>query len=205
MDAPYVRFSRDRRGYENFFVVQSVSGRRGKVRQRVLYWFRTPPQVKIGREPFDESTRRALEAQYPGLRFDWERIRNTPIPPIQPEHWRERRLAERAARQLAAAEDAEAPAAESGESAQSGEPSEPSLAQASAAPIGAGPATELRRPRRRRRRRDRNTVGLRAETGTTAPSNQTGEPPPASTDSEGTHSAAPAPDSDGDTDPTFGE
>ena len=97
MDGPFLRFSRDRQGYEHFFIVHVVEGRRGRVRQRILYWFRTPPHVKVGREPFDGPVRRALEAQNPGLRFDWDRIRNTPKPPAQPEHWRERRLAERAA------------------------------------------------------------------------------------------------------------
>jgi hypothetical protein len=79
-------------------VVEPVSGRRGKTRERVLYWFRTPPNVKVGREPFDDHVMRALEAQYPGMRFDWAALRNTPIPSVEPEYWRERRRADRAAR-----------------------------------------------------------------------------------------------------------
>ena len=95
---PFLKFSRDRRGYEHFYLVEPVSGRRGKTRERVLYWFRTPPHVKVGREPFDDHVRRALEAQYPGMRFDWEAFRKTPIPSVEPEYWRERRRADRAAR-----------------------------------------------------------------------------------------------------------
>lgn len=103
----FLKFSRDKRGYENFYLVEPVTGRRGKTRQRVLYWFRTPPNVKIGREPFDLHVRRALEAQYPGVKFDWEQLRHTPIPSVEPEYWRERRRAERAVRRLQEEEDAQ--------------------------------------------------------------------------------------------------
>jgi hypothetical protein len=103
---PFLRFSRDKRGYEHFYLVQPTSARRGKERQRILYWFRTPPDVKVGREPFAEHVRRALEAQYPGVRFDWETLVATPIPPPETNQWRERRRAERAARQVADAEPA---------------------------------------------------------------------------------------------------
>lgn len=104
----FLKFSRDRRGYEHFYLVEPVTGRRGKTRQRVLYWFRTPPNVKVGREPFDPQVMRALEAQYPGVRFDWEQLRNTPIPSVEPEYWRERRRAERVVRRLQEDEDAQA-------------------------------------------------------------------------------------------------
>ena len=96
---PFLRFSRDKRGYEHFYLVQPTSARRGKERQRILYWFRSPPNVKVGREPFAHHVRSALEAQYPGVRFDWDTLVATPIPPPdQQEHWRERRRAERARR-----------------------------------------------------------------------------------------------------------
>jgi ribonuclease E len=73
---------------------------------RVLYWFRTPPGVKVGREPFDEATRRALEANYPQLTFDWRKLGNIPTPPPDPRMWRERRKAEREAKKARAAEEA---------------------------------------------------------------------------------------------------
>jgi hypothetical protein len=103
---PFLKFSRDRRGYEHFYLVEAVSGRRGKTRERVLYWFRTPPNVKVGREPFDDLVMHALEAQYPSMRFDWAAIRNTPIPSVEPEYWRERRRADRAARRAQDEEEA---------------------------------------------------------------------------------------------------
>ena len=102
---PFLRISRDKRGYEYFALVHISSGRRGKVRQRTLYWFRTPPNVKVGRPPFDDEIMRALEAQYPDVTFDWEALRNTPMPPPSVEHWRERRRAEKAMRQFRAADE----------------------------------------------------------------------------------------------------
>jgi hypothetical protein len=101
---PYLKFSRDKRGYEHFYLVQPSN--RGKGRPRVLYWFRTPPGIKVGRLPFDQDMRRALEAQNPDVVFDWEAIVHTPIPPpMEPERWRERRRIERAFK--AASEDEE--------------------------------------------------------------------------------------------------
>ena len=93
----FLRFSRDKRGYEHFQLVEPMT-RRGKTRTRVLYWFRTPPGIKVGRDPFDAATRRALEAQYPSVAFDWKRIIETPIPSADVEKWRERRREEKAAR-----------------------------------------------------------------------------------------------------------
>jgi hypothetical protein len=107
----YLKFSRDKRGYEHFYLLQPAN--RGKARPRMLYWFRTPPGVKVGRSPFDPEMRRALEAQNPAVVFDWEAITQTPIPPpAEPERWRERRRMERAGR---AAETEEAASADAGE------------------------------------------------------------------------------------------
>lgn len=94
----FLRFHRDKRGYEHFYLVESTTGRRGKPRTRVLYWFRTPPNVKVGREPFDQEVRRTLEAQYPGVTFDWQKIAETPTPSADAERWRERRRLEKAAK-----------------------------------------------------------------------------------------------------------
>lgn len=113
---PAVRFSRDKRGYEYIYLVHS-SARRGKpARSRVLYWYRTPPGVRIGREPFDHDVRQALERQYPGITFDWERIVSTPMPPPDmTEVWRERRRAERAAKAQRRASEAAPTSDDSGD------------------------------------------------------------------------------------------
>jgi hypothetical protein len=111
---PFLRFSRDKRGYENIYLVH-IQSRRGKPsRPRVLYWYRTPPGVKVGRPPFDEEARRRLETQNPDVTFDWPTIIATPMPPpAEHEQWRERRRAERAAKHAQRAEEA----AEQGEQA----------------------------------------------------------------------------------------
>ncbi len=97
---PFVRCSRDKRGYEYIFLMHAPSSRRGKPsKPRLLYWFRTPPGVKVGREPFDEAVRRSLEAQHPGIEFDWKKLSDIPVAPPDVEHWRERRRVERAAKQ----------------------------------------------------------------------------------------------------------
>ena len=71
---PSVRFVRDRRGYENTFVVH-VGGRRAKgAGQRVLYWFRTPPGVKVGRAALDQEAIRTIEEGHPDIAFDWEKM-----------------------------------------------------------------------------------------------------------------------------------
>jgi hypothetical protein len=100
----FLKFSRDKRGYENFYLVEPAH--RGKGRPRVLYWFRTPPNLKVGRTAFDPDMRHALEVQNPGVAFDWDAIVQTPIPPpSDTERWRERRRVERAMRSAADVED----------------------------------------------------------------------------------------------------
>jgi hypothetical protein len=70
---PYLRFSRDKRGYEHTFVIQS-DRRRGRSRTRILYWFRTPPGVKVGRSALDEIAIRSIEESNPDIDFDWTSI-----------------------------------------------------------------------------------------------------------------------------------
>jgi hypothetical protein len=36
--------------------------------------FRTPPGIKVGREPFDRDIKRALEEHHPDLEFDWQKL-----------------------------------------------------------------------------------------------------------------------------------
>lgn len=48
--------------------------RRGKSRPRILYWFRTPPGVRIGRSALDEAAIRLIEEHNPDIEFDWTRI-----------------------------------------------------------------------------------------------------------------------------------
>jgi hypothetical protein len=139
----FFRFSRDKRGYENFYLVEPTTNRRGKVRQRVLYWFRSPPDVRVGREPFDEGVRRALETQYPDVTFDWRSILEAPIPSADADKWRERRRAERAAKHAVAAEpDEEAAEPADIENAETAQP-EPARAEMTAAAPAAPRTTHV--------------------------------------------------------------
>ncbi len=94
---PFLRFSKDRRGYENTYLLHSSRRRNDKDRPALLYWFRTPPHVKVGRAAFDESAIRALEDQHPGVEFDWPRILATRPPVEAPEPERPRRPSPRRA------------------------------------------------------------------------------------------------------------
>jgi hypothetical protein len=152
----FFRFTRDKRGYENFYLVEPTTNRRGKVRQRILYWFRSPPDVKVGREPFDEGVRRALEAQNPHVIFDWRSILEAPIPSADADKWRERRRAERAAKQALAADVDDEPAVEVAADAVEQAQPEPARAEAVAATptsFVASPGDGARKKRRRRRGR----------------------------------------------------
>jgi hypothetical protein len=79
----FLKFGRDRRGYESTFLLHAARGS-GPGEPRLLYWFRTPPHVKVGRAAFDEDAIRLLEQEHPGLEFDWDRIL-TARPPAAPE------------------------------------------------------------------------------------------------------------------------
>lgn len=79
---PVLRFARDHRGYESTYLVEAARGKTDG--NALLYWFRTPPHVKIGRAAFDEEAIRLLEEQHPEIDFDWDRILAA-RPPAAPE------------------------------------------------------------------------------------------------------------------------
>ena len=79
---PFLRFSRDERGYENTYVLHTFR-RDGRSRPRVLYWFRTPPNVSVGRLPLDEDAIRAVEEANPDLTFDWTKMLKVKPPPLR--------------------------------------------------------------------------------------------------------------------------
>ena len=73
---PFLRFSRDKRGYETTSLVDA--GRREeRSRERILYWFRTPPGIKVGRPPLDETAIHFIEEHNPEIDFDWAQILET--------------------------------------------------------------------------------------------------------------------------------
>jgi len=89
---PFLRFTRDKRGYETTSLVHSDRGRQGRAHQRVLYWFRSPPNVKVGRPALDQDAIRWIEEHNPDIEFDWNQIlQATPPAAPPPEDARGRR------------------------------------------------------------------------------------------------------------------
>jgi hypothetical protein len=78
---PFLRYSRDKRGYETTALVHAFRGRHGRMRQKLLYWFRTPPGVKVGRPALDEEAIRWIEEHNPDIDFDWQKILESTPPP----------------------------------------------------------------------------------------------------------------------------
>lgn len=184
----FLRFTRDKRGYQHFYLVEPITNRRGKVRQRVLYWFRSPPDIKVGREPFDEGVRRLLEAQNPDVTFDWRAIVDAPIPSADADKWRERRRAERAAKQALASASIDEESAESDESESAADDREPTAsprADTATPPQIAAAAGEIGRKKRRRRRSKRPA----SDAGVTDPAS-----PAAPADDDGPADAAEPPE-----------
>lgn len=68
---PFLRLTRDRRGFENTFLMHAD---RPGDRPRLLYWYRTAPGLVQGRAALDEDAIRAIEDQHPDIDFDWPAI-----------------------------------------------------------------------------------------------------------------------------------
>lgn len=81
---PFLRFNRDRHGYENTVLMHVAQP---GARPTVLYWYRSAPGVRVGRAALDEDAIRTIEEQHPGIDFDWPLILEVgPPPPPPPEH-----------------------------------------------------------------------------------------------------------------------
>lgn len=68
---PFLRLTRDRRGYENTFLMHAD---RPGDRLRLLYWYRTAPGILLGRPALDEDAIRTIEEQHTDIDFDWPAI-----------------------------------------------------------------------------------------------------------------------------------
>jgi hypothetical protein len=73
---PFLRVIRDKRGYETTYLMHIY---RDGVRQRtkILYVFRTPCGVRVGRDPLEMDVQRQIETQYPDIAFNWSAVRET--------------------------------------------------------------------------------------------------------------------------------
>ena len=72
---PFLRVIRDKRGYETTYLMHLY--REGhRQRSRILYVFRSPGSVRVGRGALDPDVLREVEAQYPDIAFDWKDVRD---------------------------------------------------------------------------------------------------------------------------------
>jgi hypothetical protein len=70
---PFLRVIRDKRGYETTYLMHWY--REGaRQRSRILYVFRSPGGVRVGREPLEPDVLRDIEAQHPDISFDWKAV-----------------------------------------------------------------------------------------------------------------------------------
>lgn len=70
---PFLRVVRDKRGYETTYLMHWF--REGnRQRSRILYVFRTPGGVRVGREPLDPEVLRDIESLFPAIPFDWKAV-----------------------------------------------------------------------------------------------------------------------------------
>lgn len=71
---PFLRVIRDKRGYETTYLMHLY--REGhRQRSRILYVFRSPGGVRVGRGALEPDVLREIEAQYPDIAFDWKDVR----------------------------------------------------------------------------------------------------------------------------------
>ena len=70
---PFLRVIRDKRGYETTYLMHWC--REGtRQRSRILYMFRTPGGVRVGREALEADVLKQIEAQHPDIEFDWNAV-----------------------------------------------------------------------------------------------------------------------------------
>jgi hypothetical protein len=94
---PFIRHTRDKRGYESTFVMHAYRPTSNEPnRTRVLYLFRTPSHVRIGRQALESEVMEALEHTHPDLSFDWTSLVREPVV-VRPEAERPNRPPQRPA------------------------------------------------------------------------------------------------------------
>jgi len=75
---PFLRVIRDKRGYETTYLMHLY--REGhRQRSRILYVFRSPGGVRVGRSSLDPDVLQEIEAQHPDIAFDWKEVRQSQL------------------------------------------------------------------------------------------------------------------------------
>jgi hypothetical protein len=73
---PFLRVIRDKRGYETTYLMHLYrDGQRQ--RTKILYVFRTPGGVRVGRDALEPDVLRQIEAQNPDIAFNWQAVRES--------------------------------------------------------------------------------------------------------------------------------
>ena len=87
---PFLRVIRDKRGYETTYLMHWY--REGnKQHSRILYVFRSPGGVRVGREALEPEILRQIERHHPDIAFDWRVVRdNQQVVDVAPEPRRRR-------------------------------------------------------------------------------------------------------------------
>jgi hypothetical protein len=71
---PFLRVIRDKRGYETTYLMHWYrDGQRQ--RTKILYVFRSPGGLRVGRQVLEPEVMRQLEAQHPEIDFEWSSVR----------------------------------------------------------------------------------------------------------------------------------
>ena len=73
---PFLRVIRDKRGYETTYLMHLYRDG-ARQRSKILYVFRTPGGVRVGRDPLEPEVLRLIEAQYPDIAFNWPVVRES--------------------------------------------------------------------------------------------------------------------------------
>ena len=70
---PFLRVIRDKRGYETTYLMHWIRDG-SRQRSRILYVFRSPSGVRVGREALESDVLKQIEAQHPDVEFDWQAV-----------------------------------------------------------------------------------------------------------------------------------
>ena len=73
---PFLRVIRDKRGYETTYLMHLYRDG-ARQRSKILYVFRTPGGVRVGRDPLEPEILRQIESQYPDIQFNWATVRES--------------------------------------------------------------------------------------------------------------------------------
>jgi len=73
---PFLRVIRDNRGYETTYLMHLYRDG-ARQRSKILYVFRTPGGVRVGRDPLEPDVLRQIESQYPDIQFNWATVRES--------------------------------------------------------------------------------------------------------------------------------